>query len=192
MARLKKDIDRELMYKKILPTAVSSQAVAAPAGMQEEDRPYERQIPAQMTVSITEPVKVVMAMTEDEPAESPADIPEEAPMQGDGSIAQSEPVFEPALEQTQQPQAAAEPALVNLMEGFLEKRMDDALEKFKCCTCERCRNDILAMALNKLPALYVIEEDADLRDLYERERSAQVATALVQAILAVKAHPAHG
>ncbi|XYW68664.1 late competence development ComFB family protein [Oscillospiraceae bacterium LTW-04] len=87
--------------------------------------------------------------------------------------------------------APTEPPLVNLMEAFVEKRLDAALKKFKCCTCERCRKDVLAITLNKLPPLYVIEDDPDIRDLHERERAAQVATALVQAILAVKANPTH-
>lgn len=193
MARSKKDIDRELMYKKILPTAMFTESSnkVAPNGM---EKALPQNIAAgALEVSIQTPVEVIVSSPSEEgqPQRLPEAMPEAAPqvqVQPEAKTAAS-PVGN--LPFSTQAAAPAEPALVNLMEAFVEKRLDTALKKFKCCTCERCRKDVLAVALNKLPPLYIIEDDPDIRDLHERERAAQVATALVQAILAVKAHPSH-
>lgn len=193
MARSKKDIDRELMYKKILPTAMfteSSYNKAAPNGM---EKTLPQDIAAgTLEVSIQTPVEVIVSSSPSDEGQ-PQRLPEAVPqVQAQPEAeAKTEPSPVEGLPFGTQSAAPAEPALVNLMEAFVEKRLDTALKKFKCCTCERCRKDVLAVALNKLPPLYVIEDDPDIRDLHERELAAQVATALVQAILAVKAHPSH-
>lgn len=192
MARLKKDIDRELMYKKILPTAtIVEEKSGVLKKINEEDT--EGQNTPVMEVSIADPVKVIIAQGDPNQASSPAVtvMPQSKEVIKEAPVLTAEPSVAPPKDEVPST-ANAEPILVNLMEGFLEKRLEAALTKFKCCSCEKCRKDVLAMALNKLPPLYVIEDDPDQRDLHERERSAQVTTALVQAILAVKARPTHG
>lgn len=194
MARLKKDIDRELMYKKILPTAMSSENAfdkAAFNNKKEEILPLNSP-PATVEVSIQKPVEVIVSSPNDE-ERTQEENAQVLPVQFQPEVAAKTEVSSPeaAPLSIQTATVSTEPPLVNLMEAFVEKRLDAALKKFKCCTCDRCRKDVLAIALNKLPPLYVIEADPDIRDLHERERAAQVATALVQAILAIKAHPSH-
>lgn len=195
MARSKKDIDRELMYKKILPTAMSENTFDKQAldNKKEEIRPLNA-LSAAVEVSIQKPVEVIVSSLngEERSQKLPEEKTEVPPVQFQPEMtAEAEAVPSEETHSVQIPTGPTEPLLVNLMEAFVEKRLEAALKKFKCCTCDRCRNDVLALALNKLPPLYVIEADPDIRDLHERERAAQVATALVQAILAVKAHPSH-
>ena len=155
MARSKKEIAKELMYQKILPTSNQS----------EEDR--------KSSATMVDPVLFAAKQAEEEKQ------PE--------IVVPPEPVAEPVpVSQPEQP-----PQLVNLMEGFVESRIDEVMHKFNCCTCDKCRQDILAMTLNKLPPFYVIEDDLNIRDQKEKERSADVAAALVKAVLAVKANPNH-
>lgn len=182
MARSKKDIDRELMYKKILPTAMGADGAA------------DKTVPGR-GIGATLPAGITLAGPE-AGLQKPAEVAFEPPLAAEALLQkQPKPAFAPQPGQDETPLAGAmfatESPLVNLMEAFVEKRLDAALKKFKCCTCDRCRKDVLAIALNKLPPLYVIGDDADTRDLHERERAAQVATALVQAILVVKARPLH-
>lgn len=193
MARFKKDIDRELMYKKILPTAMTAEN-AEKTNRQDamEETLSQNMSAATLAVSINTPVEVIVSspVTEDfipTPSVTQPTPAMSAPAQPEVEAG----AFQPGQPDTQTTVMTSEPPLVNLMEAFVEKRLDAAMKKFKCCTCERCRKDVLANTLNKLPSLYVIEDDSDIRDLHERERAAQVATALVQAILAVKAHPSH-
>lgn len=195
MARSKKDIDRELMYKKILPTAMSENTFDKQVldNKKEEIRPLNA-LSAAVEVSIQKPVEVIVSSPNGEECSQkfPEENTEVLPVQFQPEMAaETEVIPTEETRGVQIPTVPAEPLLVNLMEAFVEKRLEAALKKFKCCTCDRCRNDVLALALNKLPPLYVIEADPDIRDLHERERAAQVATALVQAILTVKAHPSH-
>ena len=182
------------MYKKILPTAMTVDGtIGKAAGKSVPGRDDEQTLPTATGTALQKPpVEVVfpppvaagaVLPTPAEPDAGPPPQAEEAQVIGQVQSA--------AGPQPESPACVAEPPLVNLMEAFVEKRLDTALKKFKCCGCERCRKDVLAIALNKLPPLYVIEDDPDIRDLHERERAAQVATALVQAILAVKAQPLH-
>ena len=169
------------MYKKILPTAMGADGAVDKAA---SGRGIEATLPAGITAAAPEaglqkPAEVIFP----QPSAAEVFLPKQRRTASDAPPEQADTPVGTMF--------ATESPLVNLMEAFVEKRLDAALKKFKCCTCDRCRKDVLAIALNKLPPLYVIEDDADTRDLHERERAAQVATALVQAILVVKARPLH-
>ena len=43
----------------------------------------------------------------------------------------------------------------NIMENLVEDEFERAKGSLNCCTCEACRNDIIAYALNQLPPKYV-------------------------------------
>lgn len=43
----------------------------------------------------------------------------------------------------------------NYMEEWVEACVNEIIDKFEVCKCERCRKDICALALNNLPPLYV-------------------------------------
>ncbi|MCI8307678.1 MAG: late competence development ComFB family protein, partial [Lachnospiraceae bacterium] len=45
--------------------------------------------------------------------------------------------------------------LVNLMEETVFNKIDDLWPQTEYCKCEKCRMDIAAYALNRLPAQYV-------------------------------------
>lgn len=44
----------------------------------------------------------------------------------------------------------------NTMEQLVEQRFTELAPTLGCCTCEICRNDIIAYALNHLPCKYVV------------------------------------
>lgn len=81
--------------------------------------------------------------------------------------------------------------LVNIMELLVNERIDAALEKFRCCTCDKCKKDVTAITLNKLVPCYIVSSDETKRTDAESKFAGQVATGLVQAILTVKARPTH-
>lgn len=45
--------------------------------------------------------------------------------------------------------------LVNLMEQTVMEKIDQLWADMDCCKCEKCRMDVAAYALNRLPAQYV-------------------------------------
>ena len=53
-------------------------------------------------------------------------------------------------------------ALVNMTEVIVRKRLSDMLENMDCCKCEQCYLDMLALALNQLPAMYVNSHQGEL------------------------------
>jgi competence protein ComFB len=81
------------------------------------------------------------------------------------------------------------------MERAVVAQLEDVKDRFaNACWCERCRNDVLALALNSLPPVYVVSEEgkiyastAALRQQYR----ADITVALIQAISKVQAHPRH-
>lgn len=81
--------------------------------------------------------------------------------------------------------------LVNTMETIVLEKLDSVLSRFKCCKCDRCKKDIVAISLNKLPSNYkVLLEGQPTPDL-DPQTNAQVVAAMIQAVLAVRDHPRH-
>jgi hypothetical protein len=82
-------------------------------------------------------------------------------------------------------------AVVNVMEAAVLKKLNPVLERFSCCRCDRCKRDIVALALNKLPPRYrVVAEGQPLPELDQKE-NARVVMAMIEAVLKVRANPRH-
>ena len=46
----------------------------------------------------------------------------------------------------------------NIMEAIVEEELAVMAPELECCTCEQCRNDMAAWALNQLPPKYVVTQ----------------------------------
>ena len=85
-------------------------------------------------------------------------------------------------------------ALVNMMERFVDEKLDAMLANENCCKCERCLEDMKAIALNKLPAKYVSTHNGELfskLDSTIRQNSVDLNIAVAAAIEAVSKNPSH-
>ena len=85
-------------------------------------------------------------------------------------------------------------ALINMMEGFVNETLDSMLATEKCCKCERCKDDMKAIALNALPAKYVSTHNGELfskLDSTIRQNSVDITIAVANAIAWVASRPAH-
>ncbi|HYE12102.1 MAG TPA: late competence development ComFB family protein [Patescibacteria group bacterium] len=84
--------------------------------------------------------------------------------------------------------------LKNFMEEVVNKKIDSLLNIMNICRCEKCRMDIMAIALNDIPAKYVVTETGELyskvREL-EQQFEVDVETAIVKAALFVSKNPKH-
>jgi competence protein ComFB len=80
--------------------------------------------------------------------------------------------------------------LVNLAELAVKERLNEALNRFKCCECDRCIKDIMAIAVNALPPKYVVRSEQDIA-VELRKYEGDVVGALVNAVLKVKNNPRH-
>lgn len=81
--------------------------------------------------------------------------------------------------------------MVNIREKMVTEKLDAAFEKFNCCTCYLCKQDVTAMALNNLQPKYVITTIEDIDKLIAKEDFSEVTSAIMKAILEVKKHPRH-
>ena len=85
-------------------------------------------------------------------------------------------------------------AIINVMENFVGERIEAMLESENCCKCERCVDDMKAIALNKLPAKYVSTHNGELfskLDATIRQNAVDINIAVAAAIDAVSKRPSH-
>ena len=86
------------------------------------------------------------------------------------------------------------PAYRNVMEILLEELFDKTSDQWDCGTCEECRGDIIALALNQLPPHYVRTQKGEMLSKLahlDPQNSTDALAALAQAVEKVKASPRH-
>jgi competence protein ComFB len=95
-------------------------------------------------------------------------------------------------------QEAAEPEklrLHNYMQDILLEKLPHTMKVLRSCQCERCRLDILAIAMNSLPTAYAVttEEEDSLERVKKlrRDYEVKVTATLIKAIQQVKNEPRH-
>ncbi|UNC91716.1 late competence development ComFB family protein [Candidatus Contubernalis alkaliaceticus] len=84
--------------------------------------------------------------------------------------------------------------LKNLMEEVAPEVLEDLWKKENMCRCEKCRLDILAMALNNLSPRYVVTDRGKTfsrTDFLELQNRVDVITAISNALRIVKNNPHH-
>lgn len=85
-------------------------------------------------------------------------------------------------------------ALVNIMEDIVRNKLSEMLKSENCCKCDRCIEDMTALALNKLPSKYVSTHNGELFskiDSMVRQNSVDLNIAVAEAISCVSKRPSH-
>lgn len=85
-------------------------------------------------------------------------------------------------------------ALVNVMESIVNEKLNAQLKDENCCKCDRCMEDMRAMALNQLPAKYVSTHNGELFSKLNslmRQNSIDINVAVSYAIKIVSERPSH-
>ncbi len=81
--------------------------------------------------------------------------------------------------------------MVNIIEQLVASKLDMAFNKFNCCKCDRCRQDVAALALNKIKPKYIIVDENEAKDVLDNHDDPTVMSAIIQAMLTVMSHPRH-
>ncbi len=85
--------------------------------------------------------------------------------------------------------------IVNVMEEILRQRnVPKTMERLGCCTCSRCRADVIAMTLSALPAKYCVASGNDkspLINFYDQRYNAEITSSIMRSCLMVRDHPRH-
>jgi competence protein ComFB len=82
----------------------------------------------------------------------------------------------------------------NYMEDIVTAKLDGVLAQMDMCTCERCRLDIMAYVLNKMPPKYVVTVKGTMYaklSLLQSQFDVDVLTNLITAAKLVKERPNH-
>lgn len=223
----KRELDKEKMFSKIMPTAAAARKAAQQA-------PVETNVPAQpLAAPVANPQTVTQAdfqpgtgggqlspqeiaalFDAGRPAapaepdtlplpvgEEPADEappPAETPPPQDNThpaeapFAADPPEAEPPAPVPAAPEPETEPPHpVNLAELLVEQYYPIYQKRLNGCPCERCRDDAMGMALNKIKPHYVPSDMLTAEHLKDRALITETVTALMKALFAVKRNPHH-
>lgn len=86
--------------------------------------------------------------------------------------------------------------MVNVMEQLLNRQnLNKYMEQYGVCTCSRCRADVLALILTRLPAKYVVVDGSSVAPIigfYEGKFKIRILTEIIKSCMDVKDNPRHG
>lgn len=86
-------------------------------------------------------------------------------------------------------------SVYNVMEQLVNDKLEERLAKYDCCKCEKCIDDMMAIALNRLPAKYVSTPKGELfsrvGSSLEKQNTLDIEFAVVSAIEFVSSHTRH-
>lgn len=189
MAKSKKEINKELMFNKLMPTGESRHTVAPNI---KNTKPYDNSAELEKKSSkkidemaddkkeLDEHTSNPISKVEAKKAIVPIEESDKIIHEQENVKAEDTPI-----------KKQVETIMVNIRERMVMEKLDEALEKFKCCTCFFCRQDVMTMALNSLQPKYIVTTKADIDTIIENENYEEVTQAIMKAILQVKQHPRH-
>ncbi len=202
----KKDIDKANMYKKLMPTGTRSEPRETSLYYSEEAQPAAApSLSAEQPEQLAHPENQLIynpaahktfAKTEEDviiepPKTPPLDPPEvePAPTPTPEPVPQPEPVVQP--EPIPEVETSEEFELINLQHELIKELLETAYKKYKCCDCERCRKDIVAVALNMLSPSYTVVKTGEVTTDFPPQMRSEAASAVVKAMLQVRTKPNH-
>lgn len=190
----RRDIDKETMFNKIMPTYLLD-----PASDEEDIRAETVQKvivkPGEEPKEPKKPAAPVFPPEEEIPGPPPA--PEKPSVEPAPPKAESKPAdIDDLLHELETPKAAPvrtadQPRYINLTEMLVFEKLDGMIEKFKCCKCEACRQAIVLHALNTLSPNYLYATEAAAKDVVSRLDSSAVISCIIQAIMQTRTNPPH-
>lgn len=168
MARTKNEIDKESMFNKIMPSNLirkNSESSQAPE-FDDEDTPSQQ--------TTTKPqISLHQANVENTTINST-----------------KTPLFSTEDKKNSFVKRKST-VMVNIIEQLVASKLDMAFNKFNCCKCDRCRQDVAALALNKIKPKYIIVDENEAKDVLNNHDDPTVMSAIIQAMLTVMSHPRH-
>lgn len=82
----------------------------------------------------------------------------------------------------------------NIMETIVKNKLDELAGKMSICSCDRCKDDIMASALNHLKPKYAVTNSGELYsklDSLSNDETNEIMIALIKAIKIVSENPKH-
>lgn len=83
---------------------------------------------------------------------------------------------------------------VNFVEMIVRDKLDSVLDKFKCCKCQSCKNDIVVIALNNLPVYYFSGNKSEIEEAlreFKNSNNIDIVSEIIKAIISVRKKEKH-
>jgi len=83
---------------------------------------------------------------------------------------------------------------VNFVEMIVRDKLDSVLDKFKCCKCQSCKNDIVVIALNNLPVCYYSGNKSEIEEAlreFKNSNNIDIVSEIIKAIISVRKKEKH-
>lgn len=146
--------------------------------------------PAQLPVEGSVSPSSIGAPVQDTPPqpEAIADLQEGQQLDNPPPAGDSDPAAAPASP------VARKAGLTNIMALLVEEKVEKYIGLFGLCPCDRCRDDVTALALNSLPPKYVVmphDNVAPRLAVYDGRFSAAVTAQILRACKEVLENPRH-
>lgn len=84
--------------------------------------------------------------------------------------------------------------LKNYMEILVDQMFDTATQNMDICKCERCRLDIMAIALNALTPRYIVSDESYIYvklSMLQQQFSTDIVSAITQGTMIVSGNERH-
>lgn len=82
----------------------------------------------------------------------------------------------------------------NYMEEAVANMLDKVIENIDVCKCPKCKLDIMALALNRLPPRYFVTKEGELFERLselQEQFTVDITAAIAAAAFIVKSNPKH-
>ena len=123
---------------------------------------------------------------------------EEMAAESEAEAASEEAETEPVEKEEEKPDLSKRAyRMMNVMERLLanmEPEMENEMRQYGVCMCDRCRADVQALVLTKMPAKYVIVDSTNVSPIvgyYEGRYKTAMFTEILKACVTVKEKPRH-
>ncbi len=129
-----------------------------------------------------------------EPEPEPVPQPEPAPQPTPSNDTQPAPQPQPTAEEAPAREPEPDYVFVNVMERIVRDKIIYFMRQFDVCTCDRCKEDTIALTLNGiLPKYQVMDRHAvdPLLSFYTNRYISDVTVEATKACMEVKEHPRH-
>lgn len=84
--------------------------------------------------------------------------------------------------------------LINYNEVLVREKLEELLKDSTFCTCEQCKLDMMAIALNNLPPKYVVSQQGEIfskAQAFNTQTAVDILGAVTDAMEKVKRSPRH-
>lgn len=181
--RARKNISKEIMFNKIMPSYLTNtytEYYGQNSLNQEHRNPKSEPDTFKIREKVLSAIEGRPLVPEDEgTVQNPQSVSAQQNVKTDPSFVQKQMISED------------KPKYINITEEVLYSKLTNMIAMFKCCNCEKCRQNIMLNVLNNVKPEYVYKKPSEVRELIETNNYVDINQPIIRAILDTKSNPPH-